>query len=209
MGDLINFYIQDKHLAFYHTTKILDTDLLWFYARIYGLKVTDLMQGPVYGLLTDQTKLNDNLLPNFNYDDIFGTVLNRFLVQAVAGVPLTIYGKGEQKRGFININDSLKCINIAAENQPGPGEMNIFNQFTESLSINDLAFIVKSSAHEIDLNVDIQNIKNPRIEKESHFYNPKNNSFFELGLKPKFLTNSICIELLELLQRYKKTLIEI
>lgn len=189
--------------SFYHTTKILDTDLLWFYVRIYGLKVTDLMQGPVYGMLTKQTRLTDKLLPNFNYDDIFGTVLNRFLVQAIAGIPLTVYGKGLQKRGFINITDSLECIKLAADNPPNPGVMNIFNQFTESLSINDLALIVKESAQKIGIDVRIKNIDNPRIEKEDHYYNPKNNSFFDLGLKPSLLSENVCIELLNLILKYK------
>ncbi len=125
--------------SLYHTTKVLDTDLLWFYVRIYGLSVTDLMQGPVYGLSTDEADLHPKLAPNFHYDDIFGTVVNRFLVQAVAGVPLTVYGKGGQVRGYLNLRDTLQCIALAASNAPGKGELRILNQFTETFSINQLA----------------------------------------------------------------------
>ena len=106
--------------SLYHTTKVLDTDLLWFYVRLYGLRVTDLMQGPVYGLSTDDADLHPALMPNFHYDDIFGTVVNRFLVQAVAGIPLTVYGKGGQVRGYLNLRDTLQCVSLAAANPPEP-----------------------------------------------------------------------------------------
>ena len=102
--------------SLYHTTKIQDTDLLWFYVRTWGIRVTDLMQGPVYGISTDETDLDKRLMPNFNYDEIFGTVLNRFIVQAVAGYPLTVYGKGGQTRGYINIKDTLQCVYLALLN---------------------------------------------------------------------------------------------
>ena len=92
--------------SLYHTTKVLDTDLIWFYVRTYGLRVTDLMQGPVYGISTEEADLDSRLCPNFHYDDIFGTVVNRFLVQAVAGVPLTVYGGGGQTRGYLNLRDT-------------------------------------------------------------------------------------------------------
>jgi len=102
--------------SLYHTTKIQDTDLLWFYVRTWGIRVTDLMQGPVYGISTDEADLDERLMPNFNYDEIFGTVLNRFVVQAVAGYPLTVYGKGGQTRGYINIKDTLQCVYLALLN---------------------------------------------------------------------------------------------
>ena len=125
--------------SLYHTTKIMDTDMLWFYVRIYGLAVTDLMQGPVYGLSTDEADLHPMLVPNFHYDDIFGTVVNRFLVQAVAGIPLTVYGKGGQTRGYLNLRDTLQCIALAAAHPAKKGELRILNQFTETFSINQLA----------------------------------------------------------------------
>lgn len=108
--------------SLYHTTKVLDTDLIWFYVRTFGLRATDLMQGPVYGLETSETSGNHQLYSFFNYDDIFGTVVNRFMVQAVAGVPLTVYGKGGQVRGYLDIRDTLQCIQLAAANPPGAGQ---------------------------------------------------------------------------------------
>ena len=117
----------------------MDTDLLWFAVRTWKIKVTDLMQGPVYGIFTKQTELNENLSTIFNYDEIFGTVINRFLTQAVIGYPLTIYGKSNQTRGYININDSIKCIELAIQNEPKNGELRIFNQISETLSVNQIA----------------------------------------------------------------------
>ena len=125
--------------SLYHTTKVLDTDLLWFYVRLYRLRVTDLMQGPVYGISTSEADHDRRLMPNFHYDDIFGTVVNRFLVQGVAGIPLTVYGGGGQTRGYLNLNDTLQCIELAADNPPQPGELRIMNQFTETFSVNELA----------------------------------------------------------------------
>ena len=109
----------------------MDTDLLWFYVRVWGLRVTDLMQGPVYGLLTDEMNENEQLMSIFNYDEIFGTVINRFMAMAISDYPLTIYGKGNQKRGFINLIDTVNCINIAANSPPKVGEFRVFNQFIE------------------------------------------------------------------------------
>ena len=137
--------------SLYHTTKIQDTDLLFFYVRVWGLKVTDLMQGPVYGLFTDEMEGDDDLLTAFNYDEIFGTVLNRFIVQAVAGIPLTIYGKGGQTRGYLNLLDTLKCIDLAIQNPPESSELRILNQFTETFTVNELADLVIKSSELIGL----------------------------------------------------------
>ena len=122
--------------------------------RIYGLNVTDLMQGPVYGLSTEETELHPELAPNFHYDDIFGTVVNRFLVQAVAGLPLTVYGKGGQIRGYLNLRDTLQCIALAAANPPGKGQLRILNQFTETFSVNELAERIQSVAAGMGLPVE-------------------------------------------------------
>ncbi|MDL2207160.1 NAD-dependent epimerase/dehydratase family protein [Desulfovibrio sp. OttesenSCG-928-M16] len=191
--------------SLYHTSKILDTDLLWFYVRLYGLRVTDLMQGPVYGLMTDEIGAVDApaLTPHFNYDDIFGTVLNRFLVQAVAGIPLTVYGKGGQTRGYLNIRDTLACVRLAAENPPAAGKLRILNQFTQTFSVAQLAEKVIAAAKSIGLNASIQHIANPRKEQEEHYYNPAHSGLLELGLKPYFLTNDLLVELLELIVQYK------
>ena len=185
--------------SLYHTTKIMDTDMLWFYTRMHGLRVTDLMQGPVYGLSTDQTMIDDRLMPIFNYDDIFGTVVNRFLVQAVAGVPLTVYGKGGQTRGYLNLKDTLQCVSLAAATPPGKGELRILNQFTETFTVNRLAGLIKESAKNFGIEVAINHIENPRIEADEHYYNPSHSGLMELGLKPHYLSAEILGEMLQVI----------
>ncbi len=155
----------------YHTTKVLDTDLLWFYVRTHGLRVTDLMQGPVYGLSTEESDQDDRLLPNFHYDDIFGTVVNRFLVQAVVGIPLTVYGKGGQVRGYLNLKDTLQCVELAMNNPVEKGNLRILNQFTETFSVNELAEKVQRVGNGMGLDVEVKSIENPRKELEEHYYN--------------------------------------
>lgn len=189
--------------SLYHTTKVLDTDLLWFYVRTYGLRVTDLMQGPVYGLSTEESDLDERLMPNFHYDDIFGTVVNRFLVQAVAGVPLTVYGKGGQTRGYLNILDTLQCIQLAAENMPSVGELRIFNQFTETFSVIELAQRIYEAGKDIGIDVAIRHVDNPRKELEDHYYNPISTGFLDLGLKPNYMTRDVLKALLQLVSLYK------
>lgn len=189
--------------SLYHTTKVLDTDLLWFYVRTYGLKVTDLMQGPVYGLSTKESDLDERLLPNFHYDDIFGTVVNRFLVQAVAGIPLTIYGKGGQTRGYLNLKDTLQCVGLALDTPVKKGELRIFNQFTEQFSVNELAMRVSRVGNDMGLNVQLQSIDNPRKELEDHYYNAKHSGLVELGLKPHFMTDEALSEMLVQVIKYK------
>jgi UDP-sulfoquinovose synthase len=189
--------------SLYHTTKIMDTDLLWYYVRVWGLKVTDLMQGPVYGIYTDETRSNEDLLTFFSYDEIFGTVLNRFIVQAVAGYPLTVYGQGGQTRGYLNIKDTLQCIRIAIESKPKKAELRILNQYTETFTVQDLANLVKETASKYNLNVKIKNIKNPRIELEEHYYNPSNKGFIDLGLKPNYLTKNEIGKIIEKVLKHK------
>ena len=183
--------------SLYHTTKVLDTDLLWFYVRTYGLKVTDLMQGPVYGLSTDQADLDPALCPNFHYDDIFGTLVNRFLVQAVAGVPLTVYGGGGQTRGYLNLRDTLQCVRLAAENPASEGELKIFNQLTETFSVNQVADKVQAVGNSMGLNVEVKSIPNPRKELEEHYYNPVHSGLKELGLEPHLMTDNVVAQMLE------------
>ena len=189
--------------SLYHTTKIMDTDLLWFYVRTWGLRVTDLMQGPVYGIFTAESAQDERLLPFFNYDEIFGTVLNRFVVQAVAGYPLTVYGKGGQTRGYLNIKDTLNCVRLAVENPAETGELRIFNQFTETFSINDLAAKVKKAGKQLALKVEIEHIENPRIEAETHYYNPKHTGLLDLGLTPHYLSEKDLLEMMEFVRQYK------
>ena len=189
--------------SLYHTTKVLDTDLLWFYVRTSGLRVTDLMQGPVYGWSTDQADQDDRLLPNFHYDDIFGTVVNRFLVQAVAGVPLTVYGRGGQIRGYLNLKDTLQCVELAMLHPVDEGNLRIMNQFTEQFSVNELADKVQRVGNEMGLNVHVRSIENPRKEAEDHYYNPKHRGLLELGLKPHFMTDEVVAQMLEQVISYK------
>ncbi|AWK88127.1 NAD-dependent epimerase/dehydratase family protein [Azospirillum thermophilum] len=183
--------------SLYHTSKIMDTDLLWFYSRLYGLTVTDLMQGPVYGLSTIQADLDPALVPNFHYDDIFGTVINRFLVQSACGIPLTVYGKGGQTRGYINIRDTLRCIELAVTNPPARGEMRIFNQFTELFSILEIADRVRAAATLLGLTVEVQSVPNPRKEKERHRYVAHADSLLKLGLEPHRMTEEALAGMLE------------
>lgn len=189
--------------SLYHTTKVLDTDLLWFYVRTFGIRVTDLMQGPVYGLATEESDMDERLLPNFHYDDIFGTAVNRFLVQAVAGAPLTVYGKGGQIRGYLNLKDTLQCIELATRSPAEPGELRILNQFTEQFSVNDLAGKVQRVGNELGLDVQIRSIENPRKEAEEHYYNAAHQGLVDLGLEPHLMTDGVIADLLERIAGYK------
>ena len=182
----------------------MDTDLLWFYVRTWKLRVTDLMQGPVYGVFTDENENDKRLLPFFNYDEIFGTVLNRFVVQAICGFPLTVYGKGGQTRGYLNIRDTLNCVRLSLKKPPRKGELRIFNQFTETFSINELANKVKETGTKIGLKINIQHIENPRIEAEEHYYNPKHTGLLELGLEPNYLTEDTLSAMMHFVMEHKE-----
>jgi UDP-sulfoquinovose synthase len=190
--------------SLYHTTKVLDTDLLWFYVRTHGLRVTDLMQGPVYGLSTAESDLDERLLPNYHYDDIFGTVVNRFLVQAVAGVPLTVYGKGGQRRGYLNLKDTLQCVELALKSPVERGQLRILNQFTEVFSVNELASRVCEAGRLVDLSVEVRPIPNPRKEKEEHHYQVSNSGLRELGLVPHPMTMEVLASMLEVVKRHRE-----
>ena len=189
--------------SLYHTTKVLDTDLLWFYVRTNGLRVTDLMQGPVYGLFTPESQANEDLFPHFHYDDIFGTVVNRFLVQAVAGVPLTVFGAGGQTRGYLNLNDTLACVALAADNPVEKGDLRILNQFTEQFQVNELADRVQAAGKTCGLNVEVKSINNPRKEKEDHYYNAAHSGLLDLGLDPNYMTEEVLCQLLEKIIEHK------
>jgi UDP-sulfoquinovose synthase len=189
--------------SLYHTTKIMDTDLLWFYVRVWGLRVTDLMQGPVYGVETDETGNDENLYSFLNYDEIFGTVLNRFMVQAVHGYPLTVYGRGGQTRGYLNIRDTLACIRLSVENPANKGELRVFNQFTETFSVNELAERVAEAARPLGIQVEIKSVANPRKEAEEHYYNPAHTGLLSLGLEPHFLTSDVLSGMIETVARYR------
>ena len=194
--------------SLYHTTKIMDTDLLWFYVRMWDIRVTDLMQGPVYGIFTDETAEDERLLPFFNYDEIFGTVLNRFVVQAVAGYPLTVYGKGGQTRGYLNIKDTLNCVRLSLENPAKKGELRIFNQFTEAFTVKELAARVQQVGNHLGLNVEIKPVENPRKEAEEHYYNPAHTGLLELGLNPHYLSDEVLEQMFKIVERYRERINE-
>jgi UDP-sulfoquinovose synthase len=199
-----NFLYPRQASSLYHTTKILDTDLIYFYVRTYGLKVTDLMQGPVYGIETQESNIHSQLYPHFHYDDIFGTVVNRFLAQAAIGFPLTVYGAGGQTRGYLNILDTLQCIELAADNPPAVGELRIFNQFTELLSVNEIADKVVEAGKRIGIVVGKKSVENPRKEMEDHYYNAKNSGLIEMGLKPHYMSAENLGQMMEFLLRNKE-----
>ena len=188
--------------SLYHTTKIMDTDLLWFYVRNWNLAVTDLMQGPVYGLFTDEAS-EERLLSFFNYDELFGTVVNRFVTQAVAGYPLTVYGQGGQTRGYINIKDTLNCVRLSLENPAKCGELRIFNQFTETFTVSELAEKVRLAGVEIGIDVGIKSVENPRKEAEEHYYSPKHTGLIDLGLAPNYLTDDVLVQMMKFVLRHK------
>jgi UDP-sulfoquinovose synthase len=176
--------------SFYHLSKVHDSHNIAFTCRIWGLGATDLNQGVVYGVDTDETALAPDLHTSFHYDAVFGTVLNRFLVQAAVGAPLTVYGKGGQTRGFLNVRDTVRCIELAALNPAKPGEFRVFNQFTEQFSVNELAQRVRQAAARAGVEASIDHVRNPRIELEEHYYNAKHSKLQDLGLEPHLLTDA-------------------
>ena len=188
--------------SIYHTSKIMITDLIWFAVRTWGLKCTDLMQGPVYGYRTEQTKVNDILSPSLYYDEIFGTVINRFAIQVAMGYPITVYGKGEQIRGYINLQDTINCLKLTVKNPAKDGELRIFNQITETFSVNQIAQRFAEVANKIGINVNIDHVKNPRVEAEEHYYNPKYSGLKQLGLTPNMLNDEVIIDLIEFASRF-------
>jgi len=177
-----------KPESFYHLSKVHDSANIEFACRIWGLKCTDLNQGLVYGLSTDEIELDpENLATSFHYDAIFGTIVNRFISQIACNKKMTVYGQGNQKRGFLNLADTINCVKIASHNPPKKAEFRVFNQFTEFCSLNEIANKIKSFGDKKNIKAQISHIKNPRIEEEDHYYNPKNTSLISLGLDPIIL----------------------
>jgi UDP-sulfoquinovose synthase len=192
----------------YHLSKVHDSHNIHFACRIWGLRSTDLNQGVVYGIETDESAADQRLLTRFDYDEYFGTVLNRFCVQAVIGHPLTVYGEGGQTRGFLNIRDTLQCVELAVLNPPELGEYRVFNQFTEQFSVAELAELVERAGAERGLTVEIKRFPNPRIEAESHYYNATNTKLLDLGLQPHHLGEELVRSMLGIIDRYRDRVIE-
>lgn len=189
--------------SLYHTTKIMDTDLLWFGVRMWGLRVTDLMQGPVYGIETEESLFDERLRTLFNYDEIFGTVVNRFIVQAIADYPLTIYGRGGQTRGYLNIKDTLQCVNKSIEAPAKHGEFRIFNQIMETFSVKELAEKTQRVGRKLGYDVRIDHLENPRKEAEEHYYNPTYHGLLDLGVKPHYLTDEMMEKMFRVVEKHK------
>src|SRR5215813_6235607 len=189
--------------SFYHLSKVHDSHNIMFSCRLWGLRATDLHQGIVYGTLTPETARHPGLINRFDYDGIFGTALNRFCVQAAIGHPLTVYGRGGQTRGFLDIRDTVRCIELAVLNPPGPGEYRVFNQFTEQFSVGELAERVRATAEPLGLSVAIRHLPNPRVEGERHYYRAAHTGLRDLGLEPHLLSGSLLNSLLEIALRYR------
>ncbi len=194
--------------SLYHLSKVHDSHNIHFACRIWGLRATDLNQGVVYGIETDETARDERLCTRFDYDQTFGTVLNRFCVQAVIGRPLSVYGKGGQTRGFLNIRDTLQCVELAVENPADASEFRVFNQFTEQFSVGQLADLVKESAAELGTEVEIEHLDNPRVEMEEHYYNATHTKLLDLGLDPALLGDELVRSMLKTIDRHRDRLIE-
>jgi UDP-sulfoquinovose synthase len=192
--------------SFYHLSKVHDSHNIEFACRIWNLRATDLNQGVVYGIETAETKMHPKLATSFHYDEVFGTALNRFCVQAVADMPVTPYGKGGQTRGYLNIIDTLRCVELAILNPADKGEFRVFNQFTELFNVRQLAEKVKEAGQRLGLEVKIKHIENPRKEAEEHYYNPVHTRLLDLGLKPHKLSDVLINSMLRKILEYKKTI---
>jgi UDP-sulfoquinovose synthase len=189
--------------SFYHLSKVHDSHNIMFACRIWSLRATDLNQGVVYGTLTDEVALDEVLINRFDYDEVFGTVLNRFCVEAAVHHPLTVYGKGGQTRGYIDIRDTVRCIELACLNPADPGECRVYNQFTEQFSVLELAHLVQNAATHFGIKATIDHLPDPRVEKEEHYYNAKHSKLVDLGLRPHLLSDSVLDSLLNISMRYR------
>jgi len=188
--------------SFYHLSKVHDSHNIHFACRVWGLRATDLNQGVVYGCDTEETRLHGGLATRFDYDVIWGTVLNRFCVQAAVGQPLTVYGEGGQTRGFLDIRDTLQCVRISIENPAAAGEFRVFNQFTEQFSVLQLAELVRDARAAHGLDTTITHLTNPRVEQESHYYNAKHQRLIDLGLEPHLLRSTLIDSVIETVDKH-------
>jgi UDP-sulfoquinovose synthase len=194
--------------SLYHCSKVHDSTNIHFACRTWGLRATDLNQGVVYGVETEETARDERLVTRFDYDELFGTVLNRFCVQAVIGHPLTVYGAGHQTRGFLNIRDTLACVELAALNPAERGEFRVFNQFTEQFSVLELAELVKQAGEHLGYTVAIDHVENPRVEKEEHYYNAIHTKLLDLGLEPTLLGEELVESIIHAIERHKGRVID-
>jgi UDP-sulfoquinovose synthase len=190
--------------SYYHLSKVHDSHNIRFACKVWKLAATDLHQGVVYGIETEETRLDPRLETSFHYDEVFGTALNRFCVQAVAGLPLTVYGKGGQSRGFLNIRDTLRCVELVLSNPPKPGEYRVCNQFTETFNVAELAQLVVRQGRKLGISAEIEHLENPRVELEQHHYNPAHTKLLALGLEPHYLSQVLLESMLERVARFRE-----
>ncbi len=189
--------------SFYHLSKVHDSHNIMFACKAWGLRATDLNQGVVYGTMTDEVCMGEALINRFDYDEVFGTVLNRFCVQAAIGHPLTVYGKGGQTRGFLDIRDTVRCVEIACLNPAAQGECRVFNQFTEQFSVLELAHMVQTAGEKLGLTIEVEHLSDPRVEAQEHYYNAKHSKLIELGLEPHLLSDSLLDSLMNVALKYR------
>jgi UDP-sulfoquinovose synthase len=190
--------------SFYHLSKVHDSHNIMFTCKAWGLRATDLNQGVVYGTMTDEVALSEALINRFDYDEVFGTVLNRFCVQAAIAHPLTVYGTGGQTRGFLDIRDTVRCVEIACLNPAAQGECRVYNQFTEQFSVLDLARLVQTAGEKLGLSVEVEHLPDPRVEAQEHYYNAKHSKLIELGLEPHLLSDSLLDSLMNVALQYRE-----
>ena len=189
--------------SFYHLSKVHDSHNIHFACKIWGLRSTDLNQGIVYGTVTPQTEKDPRLVNRFDYDEVFGTVLNRFCVQAAIDHPLTVYGRGGQTRGFLDIRDTVRCVELAILNAPNPGEFRVFNQFTEEFGVDQLADMVVDAAGKLGISARAEYVPNPRTEAEGHYFNAKHTRLLDIGLEPHYLSGSLLDSLMNIALEYR------
>ena len=188
--------------SFYHLSKVHDSHNIHFCCKAWGLRATDLNQGVVYGTMTDETALDEALINRFDYDEIFGTAMNRFCIEAAAGHPITVYGTGGQTRGFLDIRDTIRCVEIACMNPADPGEFRVYNQFTEQFSVLELAQMVQAAGRKVGLKPKIDHLPDPRVEAETHYYNAKHSKLIDLGLQPHLLSDSLIDSMIGIALKY-------
>jgi UDP-sulfoquinovose synthase len=204
-ADYLPFPMQPGSM--YHLSKVHDSHNIRFAARMWGIRATDLHQGVVYGIQTEETVQDDRLLTRFDYDDVFGTALNRFCLQAVIGHPITVYGKGGQTRGYLNLEDTLRCVELAVTHPAAPGEYRVFNQFTEQFSVWQLAELVRKAGAQVGMEVAVHPIDNPRIEAEEHYYHAHHTKLLDLGLRPHLLNETLIGSMFSTIERFKDRVI--
>ncbi len=191
--------------SFYHASKCSSSIYLEFACKCWDLSITDIMQGVVFGLLTDEIDgKRTELLTRFDVDDVFGTVINRFCAEAVAGYPLTVYGEGGQVRGFLPLRDSVRCISLLLENPPPRGTYRTVNQFVETYSVSELAQTVAEVAGNCGIDVIIRRVQNPRLEKERHFYQPECKTLKKLGFKPSISLRDEIENTIKVIKQFKR-----